>query len=649
MKAGSEKPHPSTQAAEMNSGNPIVDVTITTEPGPHIDIIKKGRKEWEKTVDAIDDIITLLNPELKIVRANLAAHREFDYEFGELIGRHCYSAFHNSNAPCDNCPVVKTLQTSTKQRSLMYLEYSEKTFDITGSPVFDKKGRLSMVVHIARDVTRSLRQTEEYRRLLKAFEQTSDVIVVTDRNGNIRNANRAFTSVTGYSKEEAFGRNMNILSSGEHSPAFYKEMWQCLLNGKAWKGTFVNRKKNGTLFSEESTISPILDADGSIDSFVAVKRDISKEESLEKQLQQAIKLEAIGTLAGGIAHDFNNILSSILGYAQIAKSQIAPDSPTQNALDQIVSSGDRAAELIKQILTFSRQDGKTGPLKPLRVQYILKEALKLIRSSLPATIKLIQDIDTSCPTILADASQVHQVVMNLCTNAKQAIRNEYGEIVVSLSSTECGRHICLKISDNGCGMNDRTLKRIFDPFFTTKPKDHGTGLGLSVVHGIIKKHSGTIDVASEKGKGSTFTLTFPVVDMEEEAAAERTPTQGGDEHILIVDDETPIINCQKQILERLGYRVTGFSESIEAVRHFREYGDRYDLVITDMTMPDMTGAELAREILSINRDLPVILTTGYSESIDQEKAERIGIRAFMTKPVKKEELARTIREALENG
>ena len=650
MNSGSKKRLKDHQVPESISSIHNAETSIASESSPRIDIVKKGRREWEKTVDAIDDIITILNPELKIIRANLSAHREFGYEFGELIGKHCYSAFHSSDVPCDNCPVIETIRTSKKQRSMMYLEYSGKTLDISASPVFDNNGRISMVVHIARDVTTRLKQKEEYKRLLKAIEQASDVIVVTDRNGNIQYTNPAFTRVTGYSNEEAVGRNMNILGSGEHNPAFYRKLWQSLLRGNAWKGTFVNRKKDGTLYSEESTISPVLDSDGKIDSFVAVKRDTSKEESLEKQLQQAIKLEAIGTLAGGIAHDFNNILSAILGYAQIAKSQTDRESPVHNALDQIISSGDRAAELIRQILTFSRQDNKTGPLKPLRIQYILKEALKMIRSSLPATIKLNQDIDASTPTIMADASQIHQVVMNLCTNAKQAIKEEYGQISVSLAPTECRRHVCLKISDTGCGMTDHTLKRIFDPFFTTKPKDHGTGLGLSVVHGIVKKHKGTIEVESKEGTGSSFTLTFPAVEMEEEkTAADSAPAKGGDEHILIVDDELPIMNYQKQILERLGYKATCFSESIEAVRHFRKHSDRFDLVITDMTMPDMTGAELAREILSIKESLPIILTTGYSESINKEKAEQIGIRAFLTKPVRKEELARIIREALENG
>lgn len=382
-----------------------------------------------------------------------------------------------------------------------------------------------------------------------------------------------------------------------------------------------------------------------------VKRDISKEESLEKQLQQTLKLEAIGTLAGGIAHDFNNILSTMLGYAYMAKGQLDKDVSAQNALDHIISSGDRAAELIKQLLSFSRRENASGALKPLKLQYIVKEALKLTRSSLPATIKLSQDIDTQCPAIIADAAEMHQVLMNIITNASQAINTAHGTIHVTLFYKSACNQIQLAIQDSGSGMDLEATKRIFDPFYSTKPKHLSSGLGLSVVHGIVKRHNGSIEVTSAPEQGTTFTLSFPVAaSLETPPATQRLNSDTrGEEHILVVDDEPTLIEILTFILTRKGYTVTAFTSSIKAVKHFRKNAELFDLVITDMTMPDMTGAELAREMLALRPQLPIILTTGFSESIDREKAHRIGIQAFMEKPFRKAELEGTIRKVLDHG
>ncbi|WP_319548393.1 PAS domain S-box protein [Desulfogranum marinum] len=613
-------------------------------------IIEKGKNEWEKTVDAIDDIITILDKEMRIIRANKAAHHLFNYKIGELVGMKCHQAFYNEPEPCEDCPVLQTVENAAKHRFCKRFAQSNKTFDISGSPLLDEYGQLSMIVHIARDITTAMEQEEKSKKLTTAIEQTSEVIIVTDTKGTIQYTNPAFTQTTGYSNQEAVGSNIRILKSGKHDAAFYKQLWNQLMQGNVWKGQFINKRKDNTLYSDESTISPIIDADGKITSFVAVKRDVSKEKALEKQMQQAIKLEAIATLAGGIAHDFNNILSAMLGYAHIAKSHIGDNSSADYALDNILSSGDRAADLIKQILTFSRQEQSTGPYAPVKIQYILKEALKLIRASLPATIKIEQDIDNDCNAILADPGEMHQVIMNLLANAKEAINKNYGLIRVQLTQLDNEKSICLKITDNGCGMDSQAVKRIFDPFFTTHPKHYGTGLGMSVVHGIIKKHGGTINVHSQVDRGTTFTLLFPAIQTKENKAEPKTK-QGPvkNEHILIVDDEPMLVNFLSFLLKRTGYRVTAFTESIQAVKHFRNNSDNFDLVITDLTMPDMTGVELTREILSLRPSLPVILTTGYSDGIHNGKAQRIGVREIMEKPLKKNDLIRTIRKVLDNG
>jgi PAS domain S-box-containing protein len=628
------------------------------------DAISRGKHEWEQTVDAIDDIITIMEADLRIIRANRAAHRLFGYRLGELVGRRCHEVFHGRPEPCHLCPAATPTDDGDTRRYLVRNEVLGRMFELSVSKIPSTDGSVNRIVQIARDVTDTLHQEEERRQLSTAIEQTSEMIVITDVQGVIRYINPAFTETTGFAREEAIGRNMNLLRSGHHDEAFYQQLWETILAGRVWKGRLTNRKKDGTLFSEMTTISPIVDTNRTVSAFVAVKRDISREEELEKQLQQAVKLEAIGTLAGGIAHDFNNILSAILGYAQIAKGQLKEGDPLSYPLDHIIAAGDRAAELISQILTFSRQDPGSEPLSPLKAQSIIKEALKLLRSSFPSTIKLTYQIDSDAPAIMADAGQIHQVIMNLCTNARQAIETEHGTIHVEATAVEqdeaagsllhpalpTGRYLKISVADSGCGMDEVTRQRIFEPFFTTKPKDRGTGLGLAVVHGIVKKHHGEIGVTSTPGQGTRFEIYLPAIaDPKSNAPEQPAPVPGGSERIMLVDDERQLTDLLTTTLERLGYQVTAFTDSLEAVRCFRENSGAFDLVITDMTMPNMTGTELAREILALRPLLPIILITGYHEQIDRSKALRIGIREFINKPLRRNILAHSIREILDHG
>lgn len=388
-----------------------------------------------------------------------------------------------------------------------------------------------------------------------------------------------------------------------------------------------------------------------------------KNETLEKQLRQAMKMEAIGTLAGGIAHDFNNILSAIIGYCQIAKLQLPADDKAAKYLDQVLIAGHRAAELVQQILTFSRQGEEQ--LKPLNVQPLLKEVLKLLRSSLPTTITLKETISDNCGMILANPGQVHQVLMNICTNARQAIGEELGTLSVSLSQvqltedriiTDClgkmnGTYLDLAISDTGCGMDNGTVSKIFDPFFTTKEVGKGTGLGLAVVHGIIKQHKGEITVTSKEGKGTTFHIYLPVITQKEIICEQIIPEDiphGDGERILFVDDEITIANMMQIILTDLGYKTTILTSSLEAVKTYQKNPAHFDLVITDMTMPEMTGVELSRKLLTLQPDVSIILCTGFSESIDASRAKSIGIRKFLDKPFDQLTLAKTIRNVLKN-
>ncbi len=396
-----------------------------------------------------------------------------------------------------------------------------------------------------------------------------------------------------------------------------------------------------------------------------IASDITELKSLEaekmqfeEKLRQSQKMEAIGTLAGGIAHDFNNILSAIIGYAELALLDAEKQSPLYHDLQGVLQAGSRAKDLVKQILTFSRQ--VLQECKPIQIKPIAKEVLKFIRASLPTTIEIQQEIQSDA-LIMADPTQIHQVVMNLCTNAEHAMREKGGVLGMKLVEVilrredmddhlelNPGTYLELTVSDTGHGISAHILNRIFDPFFTTKKTGEGTGMGLSVVHGIVRSCGGTIKAISEPDKGTTFSAYFPVIDrqLEHETAAEK-PIPTGNERILFVDDEPALANIGKQTLETLGYDVQTRTSSIEALELFKAQQDRFDLVITDMTMPNMTGEDLAQELMRIKPSIPIILCTGFSAKIDDRKASAMGIRAFVLKPMVLREIATTIRQVLD--
>jgi PAS domain S-box-containing protein len=625
--------------------------------------IHLAKNEWETTVDALQDIVTIQDREMRIVRANKAAHELFGYLLGDLKGKKCYEAFQNKKTPCKDCPVVETRKDHCPHTGTIYSKVLDKTFSISSFPLFDHQGEMHQLVQVARDVTQYLRNESEKNRLMAAIEQVSESVVISSSKGEIQYVNPTFEATTGYSRVEAIGRNLNILKSGVHDQQFYESMWKTLQSKKVWRGRLTNRRKNGTLFKEDTTISPMLDSSGEIINYVALKRDVTREELLEQQLYQGMKMEALGTLAGGIAHDFNNILSAMIGYGEIAQSRLAADHPARKDLEQVIAGGDRAADLVKQILTFSRRES-CGQFRLFKVQYIIKEVIKLLRPSLPATIELQQEIDNSCPSILADSGQIYQVLMNLCTNARQSIGDKHGRITIKLSEMRtadekvggifwqerAGVFLDLEVSDTGCGIEEDQLEKIFDPFFTTKKKEQGTGLGLAVVHGIIKKHKGEIHVISTVGVGTTIHVYLAADGGEVGHRKTNRPKEaGGDERIMVIDDEVSVAEMLRQTLQRVGYDVTTFNDSMAAVKQFRMDPNCCDLVITDMLMPNMTGAELAREFLALRSDILIIMLTGHSENLDRNRAREVGIKEFMLKPMRKEKLYQVIRKVLENG
>ena len=512
-----------------------------------------------------------------------------------------------------------------------------------------------------RESLEGLRDRLKERQLQSSvIEQTEDNVLITDNRRTILYINPAFERSCGYTQAELKNQPLRRLRSDQHDTSFYRHMKETLDGGREWMGVIVNRGKDGIDFEIEGTISPIRDASGTITHYVAVGRNMSRFRKLERELHRMQKMDALGTLAGGIAHDFNNVLSAIMGFLELEAHDSPPGSRTRERMDQALGACNRARDLVKQILTFSRQGEQRR--KPLHLGPIIDDSLQMLRATLPSTIAIDLDLRGD-GIILADPIQMHQVLVNLCTNAAHAMRNGGGILRISLSEETVdeggcqqqpemrpGRYIRLQIEDSGEGIDAAVRERIFEPFFTTKPVGEGAGVGLSVVHGIVQSHDGVIRVASEKGKGTRFSLFFPKSEAEEEIAPEDHPQPlPGSERIMVVDDESLVVEVAGEMLRLLGYQVTVLLSSRQALDLFRRDPEQFDLVITDLTMPELTGLELAVEMLALRRNLPIILSTGFADEGVQLRASAIGIVKIVHKPFTVGELAVWVREALDRG
>ncbi len=513
-----------------------------------------------------------------------------------------------------------------------------------------------------RERTEELQKSEENYRLL--IENQTDLVVKVDTEGRFLFVSPSYCRMFGKTEKELLGKTFMPLVHEEDRQA----------TAEAMKGLY---RPPYAIYVEQQAMTrdgwrwlawadtAVLDEDKNVTAIIGVGRDISErkkaeedKKELESRLRQAMKMEAIGTLAGGIAHDFNNILGAIMGYTELGMMEAPKGSRLEIYLSEVLNATGRAKDLVRQILTFSRQTEQQ--LRPTQIGLIVKEALKLLRATLPSTIDIRQDV-TSTGLVMADPTQIHQVMMNLCTNASHAMEEKGGVLEVGLLDLELdsdfagrnpdmnpGPYLQLTVSDTGCGMPPEMLRRIFDPFFSTKEKGKGTGLGLSVVHGIVKGHGGTVLAYSEPGKGTSIKVYLPAIERRVAVEArEEKIIPMGTERILFVDDEPVLVDVGRHILETLGYRVTAKNSSREAWELFRSQPDGFDVVITDQTMPNMTGDELAREIIALRPDVPVIICTGFSAKVNEEKAREMGIRAFVMKPLVMREMAETIRKVLD--
>lgn len=512
-------------------------------------------------------------------------------------------------------------------------------------------------------VRRKEKLLQSERHFRELFENIVDICYKTDADGNFIVVSPSSVGILGYSPEELIGtRVADLYHDASQREGFIAHLRE---QGHVEHYETEVRKKNGMVVWLSTNARKCTDGNGRFTGVVGIARDITRMKTsekekniLDKNLRQKQKMESIGTLAGGIAHDFNNILAAIIGYAEIAQQRLAGQSSLGNDIRGILRAADRAKELIRHILIFSRR--ATCEPSSVAVHLAVKEAINLLRASVPSTLEIKPTIRYKEGMIYADPTEIHQITLNLCSNAIHAME-ENGTLKISLDKVilsdedvkndpgfKPGPYVLLSVQDTGSGIEPENVGRIFEPFFTTKEAGEGTGLGLAVVHGIVHRLDGRIFVESKPGFGTVVKVYLPEGhNVNQNAALDAPQPPGGHEHIMFVDDEPIVIDVTRLRLEKLGYRITTYSSSENALEHFRARPDTYDLVMTDQTMPKITGEQLSKELLAIRPDIPIILCTGYSAVIDAEKAKKIGIREFIMKPFDKEELANVVRSVLD--
>ena len=606
---------------------------------------------------AMDGLITL-NSELKITMFNPAAESIFGVSAAEMIGQPLDRLIpeEHRGMHSDQVRHFGEGETSVRRmagaRRIHGMRANGERFPVEASISHTQVNDEKIFSVILRDVT----AREQAEQKLTQQNHLLDLapVVVRDMDDRVELWSKGAEDLYGFKKEEALGKTTHELLQTEF-PQPISEIKESLLANGAWEGELTHRARDRSKIVVASRWVVYRDAAGNPSRILEANADISELKRAQVLQTQSQKLESLGTLAGGIAHDFNNILSSINGNASLALSETTKSSRAHEHLEEIAKAGIRASHLVKQILSFSRPSEQRREIQPL--QDVVEEALKLVRSTLPASIQIVTNFAPDLPLTSVDSTQIHQIIVNLATNAAHAIGDKPGKIDLRLDSPTLqadditgslklnpGRYVRLFVGDNGCGMDPATLARIFDPFFTTKPTGRGTGLGLSVVHGILASYSGAVTVYSEPGKGTAFHLYFPAANGEARESAQQHEEISRDRHerVLYVDDEQALVMLGMRKLEKLGYQVSGFTDPIAALEALRTNSGYFDVLITDLSMPQMPGLDLAQKIRELRPDLPVVVTSGYVRPEDEEKAQRLGIYNFIAKPISLDELTVTL-------
>jgi two-component system, cell cycle sensor histidine kinase and response regulator CckA len=524
-----------------------------------------------------------------------------------------------------------------------------------------EEARKRTCLHRAVPPIRALPGQLERDRLLAAIEQTQDAVIITDPDGTIQYVNPAYEAVTGFQFTEAIGSTPRLHKSGMHEDDFYQEMWTTISGGKTWKGQFINRRKDGTLFTEEATISPVCDVQGNVVNYVAVKRDITEQLNLQARLQQSQKMEAIGQLAGGIAHDFNNLLTVIFGYSETLLPLIPPSDPRRDMVATILDAAERGAGLTRQLLTFSRKQ----PFSPQIVQLnsLVETIEKLLRRLIGEDVTLTTSLNPEIHPIRVDPGQLEQVMINVAVNARDAMPSG-GELTIEtrnvcvtpqwaerVMDARPGDYVVLKMADTGTGMTPEVQDRIFEPFFTTKGEGKGTGLGLATVFGIVRQSEGFIEVFSELERGTCFEMYFPAATEPalKDSAPCRPQASEGKETILLVEDEEGVRRIAKLVLEGAGYRVLEASDGTEAVEILEDHANDVALILTDVVMPEMGGQALVQELRKRGNLTKVLLMSGYTSDIMSRQGLQEYGTGVLEKPFTPLSLKQKVREALDAG
>ncbi|MBF0503010.1 MAG: PAS domain S-box protein [Candidatus Riflebacteria bacterium] len=627
--------------------------------------LQESEKRYRRLFESAKDGILILDAVTgKVVDVNPFLMQLLGYSYDTICGKHIWEigAFKDIAASKD---AFKTLQDNE------YIRYEDLPLETLDgrSIAVEFVSNVYLVDHCkviqcnVRDISAKKHGEAERKRLMAAIEQTGEAIVITDSKGVIQFVNPAFEKTTGFNRMEAVGHNSSILKSGKQDELFYRNLWDAISSGTTWSGCMVNKRKDGTLYTEEMTISPVLDTSGHIVNYVAVKRDITAHLRLMDQFQQTHKMEAVGLLAGGVAHDFNNMLTVILGYSELALMKADPTQTLHADIEEIIKAAKRSSEITRQLLAFARKQ----IIKPVvfDLNRAVESMLNMIRRLIGENISLEWLPEGSPCLIRMDEAQVDQILANLCVNARDAI-SDVGKVTIKTETAvfdedycidhaefAAGKYAMLEVSDNGFGMDKETLDQIFEPFFTRKGLGRGTGLGLSVVYGIVKQNSGFIKVSSEQGKGTTFKIYLPLstdkgIDAPQEIA-EAMPLGRG-ETVLVVEDEPGILKLCNMMLHQLGYKVITAATPDNAIRLATEYVGKIDILITDIIMPEMNGRNLAARIQSLFPGIKVLFMSGYTADVITQRGVLEGDINFILKPFSMRELAIKVRDVMQpNG
>lgn len=646
---------------------PILDPNgdVIASRGIVIDITHHKQQEnrrIQNLLNKIEDAVFIIDPaEDKIINVNTNASTLLGYTTEELLSLPV-SIIHP-----DEMDKLRSFAEKARKQDKAWtdkLTCRSKHGEIIPSEMIASEIEIHNKTYmfiLVRDIRHQIQTKEQYRKLLTAIEQSPVTVVMTDKDGNIEYVNPKFEQLTGYRSEEVIGKNPRILKSGRQSVEFYKDLWNTILAGKEWRGELHNRKKNGELYWEYATISPMTDNAGNIINFIAVKEDITQQKILEEQLKQAQKMEAIGQLAGGIAHDFNNVLGIIRGSIYVISEQT--DDPRLKKFIAMIESGvERGASITGRLLTFARKG--ESQFENIDIAEIIRDVNRTLEHTIEKSIKINIGLPSSLPPVWGNRSDIYQTLINLCINARDAIveseKKEGGAITIQTSVVKPEEihekfqpdiqddYVKINITDTGKGIPEDTRHRMFEPYFTTKPIGKGTGLGLSIAYGIVKSHKGYIDFESEVEKGTRFSIFLPVSQIKETRAAIKPKTTDlqGEEPILLVDDEPELRELAVDILSRQGYRVHTAEDGLDAISLFSELYNDIELIILDLELPIVSGIQLLRKIRRKDSRIPVIVASGYINPSMKDELFELGVTTIVQKPYKSDELLASIRNAL---